>query len=132
MPVDLAAIRYLVEEATASGKIPRLVASIGTREGVVFEAASGVHTYGEPDTADNQVSLDSIFWLASQTKLITGLAAAQCIEKGLLTLDTYAEEFVPELKDLRILKGFDEQGEEILVERKKKVKVRHLLTHTGG
>lgn len=135
MNIDVEALTKLVREATSSGSnpLPRITASIGNREGVLFEAASGVRIYpGSPDDSNNKVDMDSIFWLASQTKLITGLAAAQCIERGLFTLQSLAEDFVPELKELKILAGFDQEGNEILIDRQKKVTVRHLLTHCGG
>jgi len=135
MTIDVQALTELVNEATSSGPnpLPRITASVGNREGVLFEAASGVRIYpGSSDDSNNKVDMDSIFWLASQTKLVTGLAAAQCIERGLFALESLAEDFVPELKDLKILAGFDEEGNEIMIDRQKKVTVRHLLTHCGG
>jgi CubicO group peptidase (beta-lactamase class C family) len=49
-------------------------------------------------------------WLASCTKLATTTAVMQCVERGLLKLDDDVIEILPELKRLRILKGFNEES----------------------
>lgn len=50
---------------------------------VIFEHASGKLCFGRPEP----MKLDSIFWLASCTKMITSIACMQVIERGLLKLD---------------------------------------------
>lgn len=134
MKLDTEALARLVDEATSQGPtpVPRLVVSLATRQGVVFERASGVKRYADSAGPGNKVELDSLFWFASQTKLITSLAAAICIERGLFTLDSLAEDFVPELKSIKVIEGFDEQGNEILREPKSRITIRNLFTHTAG
>lgn len=139
--VDVEALHRLVRDATTSKDgeqaLPRMAALVGTRETVIFEEAVGPRIYdesleGKQQEPQDPITLDSIFWLASQTKLITSLAAALLIEKGVLTLDSHAEEFVPELKDLHILTGFDDDGKEIMEKPKTKITMRMLFTHTAG
>jgi methyl acetate hydrolase len=134
MSIDTDALARLVEEFTTreTSPIPRLVVSVANRDGVVFEKAQGIKNFADPPGKDNRVSMDSLFWFASQTKLITSLAAAICIERGLFTLDSLAEDFVPELKTIQVLEGFDEQDNEILREPKSRITIRHLVTHTAG
>lgn len=79
------------------------------------------------------MTLDSIFWIASCTKMIAGIAAMQLVEQGELKLDDadLAEKLAPELKRAKILKGFGEDGKPNLVEKKNRITLRMLLSHTG-
>jgi CubicO group peptidase (beta-lactamase class C family) len=49
-----------------------------------------------------------VFWIASLSKLMTSIAVIIAVEKGLTTLDADVRQIVPELADLDILEGFDE------------------------
>ncbi len=56
---------------------------------------------------------------------MTAIAALQCVERGQFTLDEDVTRLLPELKDLDILKGFeDETGKPILVKATKKINLR--------
>ncbi|GAA5864314.1 hypothetical protein JCM8547_005783 [Rhodosporidiobolus lusitaniae] len=81
---------------------------------------------GEP------ISEESIFELFSCTKLVGSVAALQLVEQGLVGLDEDASRYVPQLKEAMVFKGFDDQGEPILEEKKAPVTIRQLLTHTSG
>lgn len=64
-------------------------------------------------------------WIASCTKLMTTVAAMQCVERGLLSLDSDITDVLPEFKGIQILKGFDEStGKPILVDSKKTITLR--------
>lgn len=79
------------------------------------------------------MTLDSVFWIASCTKMITGVACMQLVEQGKLSLDDadLVEKLCPELKSVKILKGFDENGKPVLVKKKTGITLRMLLSHTG-
>ncbi|KAL1898908.1 hypothetical protein Sste5346_003319 [Sporothrix stenoceras] len=84
---------------------------------------------------DRPLSIDSCMWVASCTKLMTAIAALQCVEKGLLTLDDDISTVLPEWKkeDRTILRGFDEAtGAPKLEAAQGKVSLRTLLTHSSG
>ena len=49
-------------------------------------------------------------WIASMTKLLTSVAALQVVEKGLIGLDDDVSSVLPELKDLPLLEGWDDEG----------------------
>ena len=53
---------------------------------------------------------DTVVWLASMTKAITGAAAMQLIERGKLSLDAPARSMVPYLGEVGVLEGFDASG----------------------
>lgn len=72
-------------------------------------------------------------WLASVTKLLTTVAALQCVEKGLFELDEPISRILPAWTHPDILTGFDDgTGEPVLRKATKPVTLRHLLTHTSG
>lgn len=75
---------------------------------------------------------DGIVPIASCTKLVTSVAALQCVERGLLRLDDDAETLLPELREARVLTGFDADGKPILVRRREVITLRRLLTHSSG
>lgn len=127
----LANIRKTIDAATADkNKIPGCVAVVVGKDGkIIFSHASG--TKGV-DTKE-PMSLDTVFWIASCTKLIGGIAALQLCEQGKLSLDDadMVEEVCPELKSIRILTNVDEYGKAEYVDKKNRITLRMLLTHTG-
>ncbi|KAH8679316.1 beta-lactamase family protein [Ilyonectria robusta] len=80
-------------------------------------------------TSKEPMSLDTIFWIASCTKVITAIACMQLVEKGILDLDdgSHLERLCPELRDLKVLRpdGFLEVKDGAIT-------LRMLLTHTAG
>lgn len=74
------------------------------------------------------MTLDSIYWIASCTKMIVGIAVMQLVEQGKLDLDDVelVERVCKELKDVKVL-----EADGKLVEKKKGITLRMLLTHTG-
>lgn len=78
------------------------------------------------------LQVDAIFWLASMTKLMTSIAALQCVERGHFTLDEDVTRLLPELKDIAILKGFEEGTETpILVRATKTITLRYIIFLSG-
>jgi CubicO group peptidase (beta-lactamase class C family) len=75
------------------------------------------------------MSLDTVFWIASCTKLVVGIAAMQLVEQGKLFLDDaeQVERICPELgEELKVLRS-----DGALEEKKRGITLRMLLTHTG-
>jgi CubicO group peptidase (beta-lactamase class C family) len=77
------------------------------------------------------LKIDDVFFIASMTKIITALACTQLIEQGRVGLEDDASAIVPKMVT-KVLTGFDAAGQPILREPKRRVTVRHLLTHTSG
>lgn len=81
------------------------------------------------------MTLDSVFWIASCTKMITGIACMQLVEQGKLTLDDaeLVEGILPEVKRAVVFTGFDEKTGVPGVRKKETgITLKMLLTHTGG
>jgi CubicO group peptidase (beta-lactamase class C family) len=57
--------------------------------------------------------------IASCTKLLTAIAAMQCVERGLLKLDDdVTTTFLPEIANIEILTGFDEKTDQAILKPK--------------
>ncbi|MCW5734250.1 MAG: beta-lactamase family protein [Enhydrobacter sp.] len=109
-----------LKDAVDAGDLPGVAAAAATDKGVIFEGAAGV------------LRSDSVVWIASMTKAVTGAAAMQLVERGKLALDDPASDIVPELATKGVLEGFDASGEAITRRPKRPITLRHLLTHTSG
>ncbi|OBT71565.1 hypothetical protein VF21_09579 [Pseudogymnoascus sp. 05NY08] len=92
-----------------------------------YEKAFGMKSPGE------KIDINATFILASCTKLMTTIAAMQCVERGQIQLDDDVSTVLTELKDIQILTGFNEEtNEPTFTPAKNKITLRHLLTHTSG
>lgn len=78
--------------------------------------------------SEEPMTQENIYWIASCTKLIVGIACLQLVEQGKLALDDshQLEGLCPELKSVKVL-----QDDGTLVEKKRRITLRMLLTHTG-
>jgi CubicO group peptidase (beta-lactamase class C family) len=109
--------------------IPGLVYTVINKEGeVLLNLASGKRGVG----IDQPMTTDTVFWLASCTKMITAIAAMQLVESQRLALDdvNQVEEIAPELKRVKVLEEAAD-GSLKLVEKKRGITLRMLLSHTG-
>jgi CubicO group peptidase (beta-lactamase class C family) len=60
------------------------------------------------------------------------VAALQCVERGLLSLDSPVETILPELKNSQILLKIDPKTGPTLKPASKKITLRQMLTHSSG
>ena len=75
---------------------------------------------------NNPLTLESTFWIASCTKLVTSVAVLRCVEAGQVSLDEDVAPILHELKGIQILKGFDPvSGEPILEKAKAAITLRY-------
>ena len=85
---------------------------------------------------DVPIKTDSVFRWASGTKLVTSIAALQCIERGLITLDEPVCQYIPEIDNPVVISVSDTTNEPsdsfIYTHAKTKITLRHLLSHTSG
>jgi methyl acetate hydrolase len=118
----------LLGAAVERGDVPGVVAVVVNREGVLYEGAFGKRnlTTGAPMT------IDTVCWIASMTKAITGACTMQLVEQGKLDLDAPAEQWVPMLKEAQVLEGWDAEGKPKLRPPTRPITLRQLLTHTAG
>jgi methyl acetate hydrolase len=113
--------------AVRSGTAPGVVATVAAGGTLLYEGAFGVRDVrlGEP------IAPDTIFRIASMTKLVTAVCVLQQVEAGRLTLDTAVGDVLPEFDELQVLEGFD--GDRPLLRSPTvRATVKQLLTHTSG
>jgi methyl acetate hydrolase len=117
-----------LEGAAEAGRVPGVTAAVGSADGVRYEGAFGERSLnsGVPMT------VDTVVWVASMTKAITGAVAMQQVERGNLSLDAPASEVCPYLGKVEVLEGFADDGTPRLRAPKRPVTLRHLLTHSAG
>lgn len=71
------------------------------------------------------LEVDATFGIASCTKLMTTVAALQCVERGLITLDEDVTRVLPELGKVDILTGLDQRTKRpIFVKRRNQLTLR--------
>ncbi len=118
----------VLRAAVSTGSVPGVVALAADRGGVVYQGAFG----SRGEATGSPMTPDTVFRIASMTKPVTGVAAMQCVERGMLALDQPAGEIMPELAEPRVLEGFGADGQPILRPARRKITLRMLLTHTAG
>lgn len=129
----LVTLRNLLDKSTSgsSPSIPGLVYQAVDRNGdILFSYASGRRGL---TTSSSPMTVDTVFWLASCTKMITGIACMQLVEQGRLALDDVEqlERLAPELKEVKVLRGDVKNGFE-MVDKDRGITLRMLLSHTGN
>ncbi|MEZ0305192.1 MAG: serine hydrolase domain-containing protein [Hyphomicrobiaceae bacterium] len=123
-----AKIDATMKAAADAGDVPGVVAMATDRTSTIYEGAFGKRVLGEPAA----MTLDTVGWIASMTKALTGAAAMQLVEQGKLDLDAPAAKVVPDLGKAQVLEGFDATGQPRTRAPKRAITLRHLLTHTAG
>jgi methyl acetate hydrolase len=122
-----AAVDALLRAAVDSGAVPNAVVMAADADGVVSESAAGPRVAGE----DDPVTPDSVFRVASMTKMVTTTAALQQWERGALDLAAPVAAYLPEFAELPVLEGFDGDTPRLRPPATQAT-VQQLLTHTAG
>lgn len=119
---------HLLEDAVAAGNVPGVVVLATDKDGVFYDAAVGERA----KDIGPEMTLDTVIWIASMTKAITGVAAMQQVERGALCLDTPACDVLPELADRQVLDGFLDENTPKFRAAEGQITLRNLLTHSSG
>ena len=122
-----AGIDSVLQAAVDAGDVPCVVAMAAGASGPIYEGAAGPRAVGESDP----VTPDTMFRIASMTKMVATVAALQQVERGNLDLDTPVDEYLPQFADLQVLEGFDGDTPRLRAPTTRAT-VRHLITHTSG
>lgn len=126
--VDTSRIADGLRHAAESGDVPGVVAAAATADGVIFEGG-----FGKRDLSTGvPMTVDTVVWIASMTKAVTGACAMQQVERGRLSLDGDIAAILPQLRSVQVLEGFDADGKPRLRASRRAITLRHLLTHTAG
>lgn len=118
----------ILKKAVGGSEIPGVVACVADDQGIIYEGAFGQRSLD----SDVKMTTDSVFWIASMTKAITTVAAMQLVEQGKLHLDQPLNRTLPQLNEIKVMEGVDNDGSPILREPNTQITLRQLLTHTAG
>ena len=124
---EYAKIQNVISNAVVSGDLRLAAGLVGNRNGELFSSTIELIENKNKVTERSDVIIN----IASMTKLITTIAVLQLVEQGKIDLDKEINVYLPELTNLKILKGF-EKKEPILSSPARLPLVRELITHTSG
>ncbi|MBV9566396.1 MAG: beta-lactamase family protein [Bradyrhizobium sp.] len=123
-----AQIDQLLREKTDARQLPGVVAIAASGKETIYQGAFGKRDLSK----DDDMTVDSVFWIASMTKAITSAAGMQLVEQGKLSLDEPIGKLLPDLASPQVLEGFDASGAPKLRPAKNPITLRQLMTHTAG
>ena len=124
-------VRAVLDRGVSDGDVVGAVAQVVTVDGVLAAAAAGERS-ADAQAGAGPMTLDTVCWIASMTKAITGAAAMHLVERGELHLDAPAADVLPGLAEAGVLEGFDDDGQPVVRPARAPITLRHLLTHTAG
>ncbi len=105
------------------GEMAGAVALVASKDKVL-----AVEAVGFADVAAKRVmKTDAMFWIASQSKPITGVALMILVDEGKLSLDDAVEKYLPEFKKLTVV-----IGKEAPRKPAHPITVREVMCHTSG
>jgi CubicO group peptidase (beta-lactamase class C family) len=122
-----AALDAILRNAVESGAVPNVVGIAANRGGLIYSGAAGPRKVGE----SGEVGVDTPYWIASMTKMVTTVAALQLREQGKLDFDAPVATYLPEWDKLQVLDGFDGDTPRLRAPRTTAT-VANLVTHTSG
>lgn len=111
-----------LEAFLAKKEIAGAVTAVVEKDRVLHVGAVGNAKLGTPATPDSEpMTRDSIFWIASMSKPVTGVCVMQLVDQGKLSLEDPIDRFLPEMSSLQ-----DDSG------KKQSITIAQLLNHTSG
>jgi CubicO group peptidase (beta-lactamase class C family) len=123
------ALDALLADAVARRVAPGVVAMVSSGRENLYAGAAGVRAHDAPSKMD----IDSIFRVASMTKLVTSLAVMMLVEERCIDLDGAFVDYVPGYKQPEVLRSFDANTRRYTTRPAgSAITVRQLLTHTSG
>lgn len=111
----------------AKKELAGAVTLVATRDRVL-----DVTTVGYADVeARKPMQPDNVFWIASMSKPMTGLAVMMLVDEGKIRLDDPVEKYLPEFKGQKLAEKKD--GKQVgLKDPARPITVRDVLSHTSG
>lgn len=131
------ALHAIIAKATSDPQhqLPRLVVMAASPTSLLYSGAGGVEQLppaGSSIADSPPATPDSIFELWSCTKLVSCISALQLVEQSKIGLLDAASKYLPELGNVRIFKGMDEEGEPVLEVNTVPITIEMLINHTAG
>lgn len=123
------AVDAVLERGVEDGAVPGVVAGVTDRTGTAHLSACGPASAGEAQP----LGVDSVFRIASMSKLVTSIAVLMLHDEGRVDLDAPFAEYVPGYTQPEVLESFDAgTGRYRTRPARSAITIRQLLTHTSG
>lgn len=124
-PDRLHRIDELVEKHMSEDAYQGIVVLVARHGKICYFKSFGKADEGKP------MEKDSIFRLASMSKVPTAVAVLQLWERGLIGLHDPIADYIPAFADMKVAE-VDENGGHTLVDAVRPITIHHLLTMTAG
>ena len=124
LPAAEPGVSNALQPFVESGSLAGAVTVVANKDKVL-----SLETVGFMDVGAKQaMKTDSLFWIASMSKPITGTALMLLVDEGQVKLDDPIEKYLPEFKELQVAGA---NGAE-LKKPSRLVTVRDVMSHTSG
>ncbi|KAJ7261704.1 beta-lactamase/transpeptidase-like protein [Mycena haematopus] len=117
----------MLSDALSSKTTGAVFFGVTTADGPIYMHTAGTKHPDDPQSG--AIDEDTVFWLCSQTKLITTIAALQLVDQGKVSLDMPVETVLPELADPVVVRAGD-IGHPTPAQNK--ITFGQLLNHSSG
>jgi CubicO group peptidase (beta-lactamase class C family) len=125
----LQAVNRALAGAVDAGRIPGVVAAVSSSDACLYQAAFGAAA----TDPYRPMAADSIFSIASMTKLVTSCAIMILVDEGKVQLDAPLADYLPGFVQPDVLVEFDAAtGRYTTRPSARPATIRELLSHTGG
>jgi CubicO group peptidase (beta-lactamase class C family) len=125
----LQAVNKVLARAVDEGRVPGVAAAVASSQQDLYSAAFGAAA----TDPFRPMRADSVFSIASMTKLVTSVAVLMLVDEGLVDLDAPLAAYVPGFRQPEVLVSFDQAtGSYQTRPATRHATIRELLSHTGG
>lgn len=95
---------------------------------IISHTQAGIRHFANGDP----ITEDTIYRIYSMSKPITGVGMMMLYEEGKFSLDDPVTKFIPEFKDLQVVKSYDKDGSYVLEAPDHIPTIREVMSHTAG
>ena len=126
-PQRLQRLTEVFQAYVADGKLAGSVVLVARRGKIAY-----LHAFGQRDReANSPMPEDAIFRIASQTKALVSVGVMILQEQGKLLIGDAVGKYLPEFQKTTVAVPKKDGGYDV-VDAKRPITIRHLLTHTAG
>ncbi len=122
-------IDSVITSYTGSNQVGGLNLLVARQGKIIYYKAFGYRDFNKK----TPLQRDDLFRIASQTKAVTTIGLMTLYEEGKFLLNDPVSKYIPEFKNPKVLKTFDEKDSSYTTEpAKREVTILDLITHTSG
>ncbi|KAF9528318.1 beta-lactamase [Crepidotus variabilis] len=126
------ALDAVVAKLAADPEVGTFIFGVTDADGEIYVKGDGYNVLG--DSNSGEVSLDSVFWICSQTKMITHVAALIAVQHGVISFSDPVSKYLPQFatENLIVLVPGSPKDKPEYTPAKTTMTVQHLFNFTSG